>query len=67
MPKKPTAGQATNAHSERDRSDEDAIRRRAHEISLSEDTGTAEENWLRAERELHPPKRPRTPRKTKPA
>lgn len=31
---------------------EDAIRRRAHEISESDEAGTAEENWLRAEREV---------------
>ena len=32
--------------------DEQAIRRRAYEISQSEDAGTPEENWARAEREL---------------
>jgi hypothetical protein len=32
--------------------DEDACRLRAFEISLSEEAGTPEENWLRAEREL---------------
>jgi hypothetical protein len=32
--------------------DEDACRLRAFEISLSEEAGTAEENWLRAEQEL---------------
>jgi hypothetical protein len=32
--------------------DDDAIARRAFEISESEDAGTPEENWLRAEREL---------------
>lgn len=31
---------------------EEAIRRRAYEISQSADTGTAEENWERAKREL---------------
>jgi hypothetical protein len=31
---------------------EEAIAARAHEISLGEDAGTAEENWQRAEREL---------------
>ena len=31
--------------------DEDAIRRRAHEISESNERGSDEENWLRAERE----------------
>jgi hypothetical protein len=31
---------------------EDAIRQRAHEISQSDEAGTPEENWLRAEREL---------------
>jgi hypothetical protein len=31
---------------------EQAIRRRAYEISQSEDAGTPEENWERAEREL---------------
>jgi hypothetical protein len=35
--------------------DLEAIRRRAHEISLSPDAGTAEENWLRAEDELRRP------------
>ena len=35
-----------------DEPDEDAIRRRAHEISESEDAGTPEENWQRAEQEL---------------
>ena len=33
----------------------EAIRRRAHEISLGPDAGTAEENWLRAEEELRRP------------
>jgi hypothetical protein len=33
----------------------EAIRRRAHEISLGPDAGTPEENWLRAEEELHRP------------
>jgi hypothetical protein len=28
------------------------IRHRAHELSRSEDSGTPEENWLRAEREI---------------
>lgn len=32
--------------------DEDAIARRAYEISQSEHSGTAEENWRRAEEEL---------------
>jgi CHAD domain-containing protein len=32
--------------------DQDAIRRRAYEISESESAGTADENWRRAEREL---------------
>ena len=32
--------------------DEDACRLRAFEISLTEEAGTPEENWLRAEREL---------------
>jgi len=31
--------------------DEEAIRRRAHEISESDERGSDEENWLRAERE----------------
>ncbi len=31
---------------------EEAIAARAHEISLGEGVGTAEENWQRAEREL---------------
>jgi hypothetical protein len=31
---------------------EDAIKRRAYEISQSESAGTPEENWHRAEREL---------------
>ncbi|MBA3567235.1 MAG: hypothetical protein H0W31_10350 [Actinobacteria bacterium] len=31
---------------------EEAIAARAHEISLGDDAGTAEENWQRAEREL---------------
>jgi hypothetical protein len=33
----------------------EAIRRRAHEISLGPDAGTAEQNWLRAEEELRRP------------
>jgi hypothetical protein len=33
----------------------EAIRRRAYEISLGPDAGTAEENWLRAEEELRRP------------
>jgi hypothetical protein len=33
---------------------EDAIRLRAYEISQSGDSGTPEENWVRAERELSP-------------
>jgi hypothetical protein len=33
----------------------EAIRRRAHEISLGPDAGTPEENWLRAEEELRRP------------
>jgi hypothetical protein len=32
--------------------DEDVLRQRAYEISQSEDGGTPEENWLRAENEL---------------
>jgi len=32
--------------------DEEAVRVRAYEISLSEDAGTPEENWCRAEQEL---------------
>lgn len=32
---------------------EEAIRRRAYEISQGADAGTAEENWERAERELN--------------
>ena len=35
--------------------DLDAIRGRAHEISLGPEAGTAEENWLRAEEELRRP------------
>ena len=35
----------------RDDQDE-AVRRRAYELSQSEDSGTDEENWLRAEQEL---------------
>ena len=35
--------------------DVEAVRRRAHEISLGPDAGTAEENWLRAEEELRRP------------
>jgi hypothetical protein len=31
---------------------EEAIARRAYEISLGEDAGTPEENWARAEREV---------------
>jgi hypothetical protein len=31
---------------------EEDIARRAYEISQSDDNGTEEENWLRAEREL---------------
>jgi hypothetical protein len=33
----------------------EAVRRRAYEISLRPDTGTAEENWLQAEEELRRP------------
>ena len=33
---------------------EEAIRRRAYEISVSADAGTPEENWARAEHELDP-------------
>lgn len=32
--------------------DDEAIRRRAHEISESEEAGSPEENWRRAEEEL---------------
>jgi hypothetical protein len=32
--------------------DEEAIRRRAYEISQREDAGNEQENWERAEREL---------------
>jgi hypothetical protein len=32
--------------------DEDVLRQRAYEISQSEDGGSPEENWLRAENEL---------------
>jgi hypothetical protein len=32
---------------------EQAVRERAYEISQSEHAGTPEENWLRAEQELH--------------
>ena len=32
--------------------DEEACRQRAYEISESDDAGTPEENWLRAEAEL---------------
>jgi hypothetical protein len=32
--------------------DEEACRQRAYEISQSEDAGTPEENWIRAEQEL---------------
>ncbi len=31
---------------------DEEIRRRAHEISQSEESGTPEENWQRAEREV---------------
>ena len=34
------------------RLDEEALRQRAYEISESDDGGTPEENWLRAENEL---------------
>jgi hypothetical protein len=34
------------------RVDGEALRQRAYEISASDDGGTAEENWLRAENEL---------------
>lgn len=33
--------------------DADAIAQRAYELSLEPEAGTPEENWLRAERELH--------------
>jgi hypothetical protein len=32
--------------------DEDAVRRRAYEISQRDDAGSEQENWERAEREL---------------
>ena len=32
--------------------DEEACRQRAYEISQSEEAGTPEENWIRAEQEL---------------
>jgi hypothetical protein len=32
--------------------DEEAVARRAYEISQSDEAGTPEENWARAEREL---------------
>ena len=35
-----------------DARDDDAIRRRAFEISQGRDAGTPEENWARAEREI---------------
>lgn len=35
--------------------DVEAIRGRAHALSLSPEAGTAEENWLRAEKELRHP------------
>ena len=35
--------------------DEEAIRRRAFELSQEEGAGSAEENWNRAERELRRP------------
>lgn len=38
---------------EPDEVSEEAIARRAYEISQREDAGTSEENWKRAERELH--------------
>ncbi len=34
----------------------DAIRRRAYEISMGVDAGTAEQDWLRAEEELRRPR-----------
>ena len=37
---------------ESDAPDEEAIRRRAYEISQREDAGSDEENWRRAEAEL---------------
>jgi hypothetical protein len=39
--------------SDDDALNEDAIARRAYEISQSNEAGTPEENWARAERELH--------------
>ena len=35
-----------------DPQNEEAVRRRAYEISQGEDPGTPEENWARAEREI---------------
>jgi hypothetical protein len=42
---------AANQASEGD-TREQAVRRRAYDISESEDAGTAEQNWERAEREI---------------
>lgn len=33
--------------------DEELVRARAYELSLTEEGGTPEDNWLRAEQELH--------------
>ena len=49
------SGQSTEGASEAAEggpSREEAIKRRAYEISQSESPGTPEENWHRAEREL---------------
>jgi Protein of unknown function (DUF2934) len=35
-----------------DGDDDEPVRRRAYELSQGEDSGTPEENWLRAEEEL---------------
>jgi len=46
------AGERRHAMSSRDDEHFDAIRRRAFEISEQPDSGSAGENWARAEREL---------------
>lgn len=46
----PAAGAQAFMAGEDDR--DEAVRRRAYELSQGEDGGTSEENWLRAEEEL---------------
>ena len=48
----PEPGTAARAFMAGEDDEDEAVRRRAYELSQAEDSGTAEENWLRAEEEL---------------